>query len=185
MKGASQSPLRSARRKRETTSTTPFRGKAKKKPTESLQLATPLPTRKDMKEHLLSSRLEEPPDRITQQDFKKKSGSNQEDRDTAPCIPFDPHPEWFDSSIGVIVKATFAKPGEQTYHGGVISNGKDEWFFLHSSNLKDLTGPGFMLSVQTLPFLYQNGEYQKPLPNSKQNAKRQNFKWKSQLTHLI
>ena len=39
--------------------------------------------------------------------------------------------------------------------GGVISNGEDKWFFLHSTNLCNLLGLGLMITIDMLPFLYQ------------------------------
>ena len=92
---------------------------------------------------------------ITKEDFLAFQQCTQSIRDAASSIAFDPRPEWFDTSIGMVVKATYAKPGETTEQGGVISNGADKWFFLHSTNLRDLSGPGFMLTEEMLPFLYQ------------------------------
>ena len=116
---------------------------------------TPVPTHLSETDTLLSSRAEEPPDSITKEDFAAFQQQTKALRDTAPSIPFEPWPEWFDMSIGVVVKATYVKPGETTKRGGVISNGENKRFFLHSSNLRDLSGPGFMLTVDMLPFLFQ------------------------------
>ena len=99
-------------------------------------------------------RVEEPPDGITKADFLAFQERTKTMRDEASSIPFKPWPAWFDTSIGVVVKATFMKPGEMIKRGGVVSNGNDKWFFLHSSNLKDLSGLGFMLTEDMLPFLY-------------------------------
>ena len=113
-----------------------------------------MPSQPSQDEPLLSPRAKEPPDGITKEDFLAFQKCTKLIRDAAGSITFDPWPHWFDTSIGVVVKATFAKPGKMTKQGGVISNSKHKWFFLHSTNLKDLSGPGFMLMEDMLPFLY-------------------------------
>ena len=113
-----------------------------------------MPSQPSQEEPLLSPRTEEPPEGITKEDFLAFQKRMQSIRDAAGSIDFDPWPDWFDTSIGVVVKATYAKPGETTKRGGVISNGEHKWFFLHSTNLRDLWGPGFMLMEEMLPFLY-------------------------------
>ena len=155
MKGKPRSPSRSSSRKRETTIATPNQGKAKKKPTISLLPSTSIPSSSKDEEPLLLPRAEEPPEGITRDDFQWFIKRTNQTRAAAGSIPFNTIPDWFDKSIGVAEKATYVKPGEQTKRGGVISNGEDKWFFLHSNNLCDLTGPGFMITMDMLPFLYQ------------------------------
>ena len=70
----------------------------------------------------------------------------------------------------MVVKATFAKPGEMTKQGRVVSNGKYKWLFLHSNNLKDLLGPGFMLTEEMFPFLYH--KWRQPNTIAKLRAER-------------
>ena len=96
------------------------------------------------------------------EDFHQFQERTEQIREAAGSILFDSRPDWFNTSIGVAEKATYANPGEQAKRGGVISNRKDKWFFLHSTNLCNLTGPGFMLTTDMLLFLYQNGDDQKP-----------------------
>ena len=116
---------------------------------------TLLPTCPPETDTLLSTRAEEPLDSIAKEDFKAFQQGTQIIQDAALSIPFKPRLDWFDKSIGVVVKATYMKPGETTKQGGLISNGVDKWFFLHSINLWDLLGPGFMLTEEMLPSLYQ------------------------------
>ena len=75
---------------------------------------TPVPTCLPKTDTLLLPHEEEPLDGITKEDFTAFQQRTKALQDTALSIPFEPWPEWFDTSIGVAGKATYVKPGETT-----------------------------------------------------------------------
>ena len=117
-----------------------------------------MPSRPPKDEPLLSPCAEEPPDGITKADFLAFQERTKTIRDEASSIPFEPRPAWFNTSISVVVKATFAKPGEMIKRGGVVSDSEGKWFFLHSTKLTDLSGPGFMLTEECSHSFITNGD---------------------------